>query len=1043
MEGPRLLIPTPGADETAADHATGSMAQPNPTIEPQPAPDDEPPLPRILPANAERSAVRRDRESASAVRPENASEQISPAGQLDEPVLDPFRNVPSGVTPASGVEPLPNDSLRRDNGLEGAPNDRVPNESGPNHSDPNAIELDRQPTDFDRGALMDRAAPLDRSGPAQRNELTGRDGAPRNVYSNDIPGSGLDEPRPIQRATGDGTNSHLPPAANDSGALVPVQPGIRPVEPTYRGVTPAGGISAAGATQTTGPATTTPPQRSAPGTAAAAAAHPPGTITAEPLAAEPVPAEPAPSTTAQRLVMELFAFGSVDARGESASASGSSPAAAGALALKDVLQRTSQPSERLNLIQAYWQMATMAAQHQSQGQYIAILEQLVDAYRAEPSGIPAELKAAMATAKARQQETLVAWAEASSRLGVPATGAPALYRPADLPHAGSYRTEYEHLFADRVAPPRVALLNQLLPYRHEAVQRRADAMMAAGDQAVAADEAFRRGELSLSRFLAAIRREMEEQLRFLQDVETYNNEIAEYAISATGGQLPIATLAETLVKDPQGARQPAASSAAPMSISPSSIPPSSMSPRSLPSGSVPGTLPPGTAPSNAFPPGTLGPQPAIPATPQPLRGTVPPGSVPPSRQPGGIPTEALPPPGGSPSATSSSQLTPGAALPASPNGVMPASGNINTNELPGRSILKATSTLPARDARANPQGAIGATDPPLRPIPQTVRPMSASPTTVPAGPRYQPQRPTPQPTPAQGWTAGPASSTDSGSAIRPSNLPQNTPSQGLPRSEPSRENAAPEPSSPANPSQPVTPADAAPLDRMTLKPVDYGHDPLAELARWAGADPSQCAVGIRDTFFRSLPVNAREQPLEGAALSGSAAASRWWNFIQQLADQRSLHHYLAQLASLEQAAMQRQQRGAGDYALLAVRATLYSAEADLATAQANESVARTMLREVLTAELERLPRLPAVPSDVSGDPANSAPSPWQRWQARHVEAAAVAVAANAAAVQQLRSQWLDANRPVEYVLDALATSRQAHQIWLAAVTRYQKRDELY
>src|SRR5690606_31337998 len=143
------------------------------------------------------------------------------------------------------------------------------------------------------------------------------------------------------------------------------------------------------------------------------------------------------------------------------------------------------------------------------------------------------------------------------------SAAPKLLRPSDLPHAGKYRTEFEHLFANRPAPPRVVLLNQLLPYRYQAVQRRADAVAAATDQAVAADEAFRRGELSLSRFLVALRRETEEQLRFLYDVQTYNDDIAEYAISATGGNLPLATLAETLVKAPQAPRQPAAGAAVP------------------------------------------------------------------------------------------------------------------------------------------------------------------------------------------------------------------------------------------------------------------------------------------------------------------------------------------------------------------------------------------------------------------------------------------------------------------------------------------------
>lgn len=951
--------------------------------------EEQPVLPRILPANAERSALRRNQENEAAAADER-QEPVSPAMQRQIDVVDPFSvrpAEPSAVVPASGVEPSQENAPAQNDApasnrllLGGERSQPTDNFERANPESPAAgpTPQSEQPS-FQRNPLDAAQGPgrYEDFGPNQGG-APGGGMQPREPLRTEFDSSGfsgrlLDEPGPIQRTAGEGTDDRrLPPASNDSGVLVPVQPQTMSTDPR-RGMNMSGVVPEA-----------------SPRAVPADTSHAPQADLAR---------GQAQPDTATRLVAELF--------GPAQAGAGQGGEAASPISLQDVLQRSSQPSERLALVQNYWRMAAVAAEHQAIAQYADILQQLSNAYRAEPSGVPPEVTAALATAQARQQETLVAWAEASSRLGISgAAAAPKLLRPSDLPHAGKYRTEFEHLYANRPAPPRVALLNQLLPYRYQAVQRRADAVAAATDQAVAADEAFRRGELSLTRFLVALRRETEEQLRFLHDVQVYNDEIAEYAISATGGQLPLATLAETLVKEPHAARQPAAGSSAPQ-VTPGTA----------------GPAPNGFAPE-VLPPEAVMPQPAIPAGPQR----------------GGIPTEALPVPNTpssrpiTPSTAPISPLSPGAAIPSTPGGVVQASGT-QMSELPGRSILKAISTLPANSGAAAP------TNPStLRPIPQAVRPMSGSATMVPA-PFPQPQMAVPLQQPG-GTTWG----------------PQPTPAT-VPRSAPSSGNVSPASSAPADgwrespdgrppqgsqpPAVPPTQNNQVPgppeIDRMTLRPVGQDGAALLNLSRLAGASAAECAANLREAFFAALPAEPGEQPLAGGQLSPGTAATYWWTLLQRLADERSLQSFLIQLDELQNAAAQ-QARGTGDYTLLAVRTVRFSIEADLATAQAATTTARAMLREVSPATIARLPKQPRLPSDSAAGNNAAGAMTWERLHARHVEAAAVAVAAQAAAVDMARRQWQQGGRPVEEVLDALTVSRQAHVAWLTAVTRYQPRE---
>ncbi len=436
-----------------------------------------------------------------------------------------------------------------------------------------------------------------------------------------------------------------------------------------------------------------------------------------------VPVRPQNTSEAQRLVGELFGSSPPPPVGSVAGDSGN-------IALKDVLQRAAAPSERLALVHAYWRLAGLAAERRIADRYAARIDELAELYRRSGNNNPpAELTAAAAAVAARREETEVLRLEAAARLGASSATSSAQLLPGDLPHAGTYRTEFDRMFGDRPAPPRLELLDRLLPLRQQAVASRAESVRAVTDAVAASEESFQRGELTLGRLLFQMRRQAEEQLRFLQAVEVYNDEIAEYALSATGGQLPIATLAETLVKDPQEAKlPPPAATPIPM-YSPAGEFPAPGSP----------TYGPGTFPTGPVP---LGPTPMGPAP----RG----------------PSPAGPSPAG-PSPTSA-----GATGPLSSQ---------TSDALPGHSILKATSTLPVNEPPTyTPAGGTvhGPVNPALRPIPTNgVPPQGQNPRYTPPAafqpyerPRTLPTSPTSSPTPTP--TSRPALPMESPQPMSPS-----------------------------------------------------------------------------------------------------------------------------------------------------------------------------------------------------------------------------------------------------------------------------------
>ena len=126
--------------------------------------------------------------------------------------------------------------------------------------------------------------------------------------------------------------------------------------------------------------------------------------------------------------------------------------------------------------------------------------------------------------------------------------------PADPPHVGPYRTNFQELFAGRTPPEPAALMERLLPIRREAVDAQAAAVVAAEDVLAAAGEQ----PTSDVAVIATCSQELLRQQRaMMHTVCDYNRNIAEYGLTVAGPATNPQALAAMLIAPVQPGSEPA------------------------------------------------------------------------------------------------------------------------------------------------------------------------------------------------------------------------------------------------------------------------------------------------------------------------------------------------------------------------------------------------------------------------------------------------------------------------------------------------------
>jgi hypothetical protein len=223
--------------------------------------------------------------------------------------------------------------------------------------------------------------------------------------------------------------------------------------------------------------------------------------------------------------------------------------------LLEPLVRSGDRSRRLWIVQAYWKGAVSFAAVRCATEALERLELVAPGAdphdRATLDVATAAARADLADARARlntAQQELVDLA----RLPV---GEP-LPWPVDRPLADPYQTQFEAIFANRIATGRVRAIVRSLPARHEALAARATAVLAAEKAMAMAEADHAKGNRPIEAVIAAHAALVSQQDDFLEAVRTYNLEIAEYAMAVAELSLPDDQFVSMLIGTPIQWRPP-------------------------------------------------------------------------------------------------------------------------------------------------------------------------------------------------------------------------------------------------------------------------------------------------------------------------------------------------------------------------------------------------------------------------------------------------------------------------------------------------------
>jgi len=215
------------------------------------------------------------------------------------------------------------------------------------------------------------------------------------------------------------------------------------------------------------------------------------------------------------------------------------------ITLLSVLGSTSDRRLQLELTRTYWNLVEAVAEYHFCFDYAQQLSRI--------NGSDEDLRLARTSAAAMlrryEVETLGVQCELAKLLRLP-SGA-ALPLPADRPHVGAYRTNFQELFAGRTAPEPTQLIDRVLPIRRQAVDEQAAAVQAAEDALAAATEQQPMGRNGSAAALQCSRELLRQECAFMHVVCDYNRNIAEYGLAVAGSVASPQTLVAMLIGSSQ------------------------------------------------------------------------------------------------------------------------------------------------------------------------------------------------------------------------------------------------------------------------------------------------------------------------------------------------------------------------------------------------------------------------------------------------------------------------------------------------------------
>ncbi|MCX7430977.1 MAG: hypothetical protein NTY17_08250 [Planctomycetia bacterium] len=242
------------------------------------------------------------------------------------------------------------------------------------------------------------------------------------------------------------------------------------------------------------------------------------------------------------------------------------------LPLVEALERSGDRTRRLWISQAYWKVSAGFAMLRWSTEALERLELIA------PGGDPhdrAVLDVALAAARAdladSRAELVAAQQELVDLVRLPA-GDP-LPWPVDRPLAGPYQTHFETIFATRPATGRIRAIVRMLPSKHEALEARAAAVVAAQKAMQMAETDHAKGQRPIEAVTAAHAAVTSQQREFVKVMRAYNLDIAEYAMNVADLSVPDDRFVSMLIGAPiQWRPQPAAAPQQAAPAPPSPVP---------------------------------------------------------------------------------------------------------------------------------------------------------------------------------------------------------------------------------------------------------------------------------------------------------------------------------------------------------------------------------------------------------------------------------------------------------------------------------------
>jgi len=214
------------------------------------------------------------------------------------------------------------------------------------------------------------------------------------------------------------------------------------------------------------------------------------------------------------------------------------------ITLLEALGSARDRSEQTEAARAYWQLSAALGQYRvshDAAERLRHIEPRADdapVFRAARAKTAESLRNAELAA-GRAQRALAEIARLNSSQPLPL--------PADLPHIGPYRTNFDEVYAVQNVPPSMRLIHRTLPLRRKGIDARATAVQASEDAAETAIDLYRAGTIDLSVLLSCLDRVADERATLVWEVCQYNREIANYAMGVAGIQVSPQALVAMLI----------------------------------------------------------------------------------------------------------------------------------------------------------------------------------------------------------------------------------------------------------------------------------------------------------------------------------------------------------------------------------------------------------------------------------------------------------------------------------------------------------------